>query len=69
MANYIRGENEFSFPVIIDLICKNERLRHSRSLNLIRKDGFSQITEMSLDNWSRENDINEKRGFCILIFD
>lgn len=68
MADYIRGENEFSFPVIIDLICKNERLRHSRSLNLIRKDGFSQITEMSLDNWSRENDINEKRGFCILIF-
>lgn len=68
MTNYINGENEFSFPVIIDLICKNERLRPSLSLNLIRKVGFSQITEKGLDNWSQEEDINEKRGFCILIF-
>lgn len=68
MTNYINGENEFSFPVIIDLICKNERLRPSLSLNLIRKFGFSQITEKGLDNWSQEEDINEKRGFCILIF-
>lgn len=68
MTNYINSENEFSFPVIIDLICKNERLRPSLSLNLIRKFGFSQITEKGLDNWSQEEDINEKRGFCILIF-
>lgn len=40
MVNYIRGENEFLFLVIIDLICKNERLRYLCLLNLIWKDGF-----------------------------
>lgn len=68
MANNIRGEDEFSFPVIIDLISKNKRLKSSSSLNLIRKDGFSRIVEISLGNWSRDGDISEKRSFCILIF-
>lgn len=68
MANNIKCENEFSFPVIIDLISKNERLKSSLSLNLIWKDGFSSTIERSFDNWSRDFDIGEKRSFCILIF-
>lgn len=68
MANNIIGENEFSFPVIIDLICKNGRMRPSRLINLISKDGFSRIIERDFDDWSEDDDISEKRSFCILIF-
>lgn len=68
MANNIRDENEFSFPVIIDLICKNGRLRSPISFHLIWKYGFSHTAVRSFDCWSRDDDINEKRSFCILIF-
>lgn len=68
MAKNIRGENEFSFPVIIDLISKNKRLKSSLGLKLIRMDGFSRIAKQSLDNWSQDDDISEKQSFCILTF-
>lgn len=40
MVNNIRGEDEFLFLVIIDLIFKNKRLKFFFLLNLIWKDGF-----------------------------
>lgn len=64
----IKGEKEFSFPVIIDLICTNERLRVPSTLCLIFKDGFSKALKAFFDNWSKEKDIKEKKSFCILVF-
>ena len=62
----IKSEAEFSFPLIVDLICVNRRL--AESLHLILKYGFTSILKKFLDNWSEDNDIDERRSFCILIF-
>lgn len=60
MVNNIIGENEFLFLVIIDLICKNGRMRFLGLLNLILKDGFLCIIERDFDNWLEYDDISEK---------
>lgn len=66
MAKRISDVNGFSFPVIIDLFYTNKRLRLFPDLLL--KDEFSYALELFFDHWSRDNNINEKRSFCILIF-
>lgn len=68
MVNNIRDENEFLFLVIIDLICKNGRLRFLILFYLIWKYGFLYIVVRSFDCWLWDDDINEKRSFCIFIF-
>lgn len=68
LAEKIKIEKEFSFPVIIDLICTNERLRVPNTLNLIYKDGFCEILKTFFDNWFQEKDIMERKSFCILVF-
>lgn len=68
LAEKIKDEKEFSFPVIIDLICSNERLRVPNTLNLIFKDGFCKILKTFFANWFQENDIVERKSFCILVF-
>lgn len=45
MVKNIRGENEFLFLVIIDLIFKNKRLKFLFVLNLIWMDGFLCIVK------------------------
>lgn len=64
----LENELEFSFPVMIDLICANERLQLERTLPLILKDGFSRILHTFFDNWLTEGDINQNRSFSILVF-
>lgn len=60
MVNNIIGENEFLFLVIIDLICKNGRMRFLCLINLILKDGFLCIIERDFDDWLEDDDISEK---------
>lgn len=68
LAKKIKDEKDFSFPVIIDLICTNERLTAHKTLNLISKDGFCKILKTFFDNWFNEKDKMEKNSFCILVF-
>lgn len=56
----------FSFPVMIDLICANERLE--RAQNLILRDGFSKIFEESMNIWFRDTYDNAYKIVCILVF-
>ena len=62
----IKWEAEFSFPLIVDLICVNRRL--AESLHLIWKDGFTSTLKKFLEKWSEDKDIDERRSFCILVF-
>lgn len=62
----LKNEEWFSFPVIIDLICTNERL--GRKQQLILKNGFSDVFLAFFDNWLHNDDINERKSFCILVF-
>lgn len=64
----LENELEFSFPVMIDLICANERLQLERALPLYLEDGFSRILHIFFDNWLKDGDINQNRSFCILVF-
>lgn len=66
LAKKIKDVKEFSFPVMLDLICTNERLMKAR--NLIIRDGFKHILKMFLDNWYKDDDMKERRSFCILVF-
>lgn len=67
-ADITKLENEwnFSFPVMIDLICSNKILK--REVPLILADGFSRVLQTFFDKWLEEGDINQKRSFCILVF-
>ena len=62
----LKWEEEFSFPLIVNVICVNRRL--SWSLGLIVKDGFTSILKQFFDNWSKDTDMDERRSFCILVF-
>lgn len=66
LAEKIKPEDVFSFPVMIDLICRNERLLMAK--DLIFKDGFSYILHLFFKKWSMKTDVNEKRSFCVLVF-
>lgn len=66
LAEKIKHEDAFSFPVMVDLICRNERLMMAK--DLIFKDGFTYILNLFVKKWSVETDINEKRSFCVLVF-
>lgn len=66
LAEKIKPEDVFSFPVMIDLICKNERLLMAK--DLIFKDGFTYILNLFFKKWSMKTDVNEKRSFCVLVF-
>ena len=44
----IKWDREFSFPLIVDLICVNRRLK--RIVPLIEKDGFSTILKMFFES-------------------
>lgn len=67
-ADLTKLENEwiFSFPVMIDLICSNEKV--VRALPVILKDGFSYILNIFFDKWLEDDDINQRRSFSILVF-
>lgn len=62
----IKEEQEFSFPLVVDLICNNKRLL--RALDRVCKDGFEDTLTIFFDTWSNDTDIKEKRSFCILVF-
>ena len=62
----IKGDREFSFPLIVDLICVNRRWK--RIVPLIEKDGFSTILKMFFEKWLKDEKTEEKRSFCILVF-
>lgn len=62
----LKNEEWFSFPVIIDLICTNERLGSKQQLILIN--GFSDVLLAFFDNWLNNDEINERKSFCILVF-
>ena len=62
----LEWEEEFSFPLIVNVICVNRRL--TESLDLIWKDGFTSILKQFFDNWSKDKDMDERRSFCILVF-
>lgn len=62
----LKNEWNFSFPVMIDLISANEKLK--RGLPLILVEGFSHVLKTFFDKWLEEGDINQKRSFCILVF-
>ena len=62
----LEWEEEFSFPLIVNVICVNRRL--TESLDLIWKDGFTLILTQFFDNWSKDKDMDERRSFCILVF-
>lgn len=66
LAEKIKPEELFSFPVMIDLICRNERLLMAK--DLIFKDGFTYILNLFFKKWSMKTDVNEKRSFCVLVF-
>lgn len=66
LAEKIKPEDVFSFPVLIDLICRNERLLMAK--DLIFKDGFTYILNLFFKKWSMKTDVNEKRSFCVLVF-
>lgn len=66
LAEKIKPEDVFSFPVMIDLICRNERLLMAK--DLIFKDGFTYILNLFVKKWSMKTDVNEKRSFCVLVF-
>lgn len=66
LAEEIKPEDVFSFPVMIDLICRNERLLMAK--DLIFKDGFTYILNLFFKKWSMKTDVNEKRSFCVLVF-
>lgn len=66
LAEKIKPEDVFSFPVMIDLICRNERLLMAK--DLIFKDGFTYILNLFFKKWSMKTDVNEKRSFCVLVF-
>ncbi|XP_055998705.1 uncharacterized protein LOC125683448 isoform X2 [Ostrea edulis] len=66
IAKLLRQENQFSSPLIIDLICKNRRLMLSK--HLILKDGFREILQKFFQKWSTAEDIDERESFCILVF-
>lgn len=68
LAKEIEDENEFSFPVMIDLIYINERWRGTIAQNLIVKDGFSKILKQFLNNWLKDEDTIERKCFCVLVF-
>lgn len=62
----VKEEQEFSFPLVVDLICNNKRLL--RALDLVLKDGFVETLTKFFDTWSNDTDIKERRSFCILVF-
>lgn len=62
----LKNEWNFSFPVMIDLICSNEKLAREVPLMLVK--GFSHVLQTFFDKWLEEGDINQKRSFCILVF-
>lgn len=66
LARKLKQEEAFSFPIVIDLICRNERLMKAK--DLIFKDGFTNILHVFFENWSKDTDFNEKRSFCVLVF-
>lgn len=68
LAKEIEDENEFSFPVMIDLIYINERWRGTTAQNLIFKDRFSKILKQFLNNWLKDEDTIERKCFCVLVF-
>lgn len=61
----LRNEWNFSFPVMIDLICA---LELERAQQRILMNGFSYVLQNFFDKWLEEGDINQKRSFCILVF-
>lgn len=65
LAKKIKDEKEFSFPVVVDLICTNKRLL--MAMNHVLDDGLTTILKYFFDNWSKDKDIKEKRSFCILV--
>lgn len=65
IAKTIKDEKEFSFPVVVDLICTNKRLM--MALNRILDDGLATILKYFFDTWSNDKDIKEKRSFCIIV--
>lgn len=62
----LKNEEMFSFPVMIDLICANERLE--RAQNLILRDGFSNILKESMNIWFQDTYDNAYKSVCILVF-
>lgn len=66
LAKKLKQEDAFSFPIMIDLICRNERLMKAK--DLIFKDGFTDILNVFFENWSNDTNVNEKRSFCVLVF-
>ncbi|XP_052699130.1 uncharacterized protein LOC128176674 [Crassostrea angulata] len=62
----IKEEQEFSFPLVVDLICNNIRLL--RTLDCVFKYGFEETLTKYFDTWSNDTYIKEKRSFCILVF-
>nr|XP_034314785.1 uncharacterized protein LOC117684907 [Crassostrea gigas] len=62
----VKEEREFSFPLVVDLICNNKRLL--RALDRVFKYGFEDTLTKFFDTWSNDTDIKEKRSFCILVF-
>ncbi|XP_078334860.1 uncharacterized protein LOC144625935 [Crassostrea virginica] len=62
----IKWDREFSFPLIVDLICVNRRWK--RIVPFIEKDGFSTILRMFFEKWLKDEKTEEKRSFCILVF-
>lgn len=65
LAKTIKDEKEFSFPVVVDLICTNKRLM--MALNRILDDGLATILKFFFDTWSNDKDIKENRSFCIIV--
>lgn len=61
----LRNEWNFSFPVMIDLICA---LELERAQQRILMDGFSYVLQNFFDKWLEEGDNNKKRSVCILDF-
>lgn len=66
-ANLTKLGNEcnFSFPVMIDLICALELVRAQQRILM---NGFSNVLQNVFDKWLEEGDTNQKRSFCILVF-
>ncbi|XP_062578231.1 uncharacterized protein LOC134240146 [Saccostrea cucullata] len=66
VAKDVKSDEDFSLPVIIDLICANRFLVPGKTIFF--RDEFSKILRTFLHNWLTCISKDDKNSFCILMF-
>ncbi|XP_062571136.1 uncharacterized protein LOC134233159 [Saccostrea cucullata] len=65
-AKDLKSDQDFSLPVMIDLICANRFLVPGKTIFF--KDEFSKILQTFIQNWLTCISNDDKNSFCILMF-